>query len=123
MALLAPVLIAVVLFYWFAFCLTIWAWLQAIIRLCECKFIRATIWFNLGIFLLFWWTDKPHDWDDMMPGVVFFTGLGALGTFVRWHRKRKAMQAMPTMPVWTPPTEAVGNIAPIIEVQYKRLPN
>jgi hypothetical protein len=53
--------------------------------------------------MLFWWYDLPHDWDTMMPGVVFFTGLGALATFVRWHRKHKAMQAMPTMPTRTPP--------------------
>jgi len=50
-----------------------------------------------------WWTDKPHDWDTMMPGVVFFTGLGALGTFVRWRKKQQAMQAIPTMPAWIPP--------------------
>ena len=53
--------------------------------------------------MLFWWFDKPHDWDTMMPGLVFFTGLGALGTFVRYHRKRQAMQTIPTMPTWTPP--------------------
>ena len=57
---------------------------------------RATV-------LVPWWTDKPHDWDTMMPGVVFFTGLGALGTFVRWRKKQQAMQAIPAMPVWTPP--------------------
>jgi hypothetical protein len=39
----------------------------------------------------------------MMPGVVFFTGLGALGTFVRWRKKQQAMQAIPTMPAWIPP--------------------
>ena len=72
--------------------------------------------------MLFWWYDKPHDWDTMLPGVVFFTGLGALGTFVRW-RKKQAMQTMPTIPAWTPPFEATGNIAPVIEVEYKRLPN
>ena len=80
---------------------------------------RATV-------LVPWWTDKPHDWDTMMPGVVFFTGLGALGTFVRW-RKKQAMSAVPEwtppVPEWTPPAEATGNIAPIIEVEYKRLPN
>ena len=72
---------------------------------------------------MFWWTDKPHDWDTMMPGLVFFTGLAALATFVRWLKKQQAMQAVPTMPVWTMPPEATGNIAPIIEVEYRRLPN
>jgi hypothetical protein len=73
--------------------------------------------------MLFWWYDKPHDWDTMMPGVVFFIGLGALGTFVRWRKKQQEMQAMPTIPTWTMPPEATGNIAPVIEVEYKRLPN
>ena len=123
MALIAPVPIAVVLFYWFAFCLAVAAWLKALGHLLGRNFIRSALWLNLGIFLLFWWTDKPHDWDAMMPGVVFLTGLGALGTFVRWHSKSKAMQAMPTMPVWAMPVEASGNIGPTIEVEYKRLPN
>jgi hypothetical protein len=123
MGLIAALLIPIMLFFWFAFSFTLWAWFKAIVHLCKLQFIRGALWFNAGVFMLFWWFDKPHDWDTMMPGIVFFTCLGALGTFVRWHRKRKAMQAMPTMPVWTPPAEAVGNIAPIIEVEYKRLPN
>ena len=112
-------LMLVVLFYWFAFCLTIWAWFKALIHLLGGNFIRSALWFNVGVFMLFWWYDKPHDWDTMMPGVVFFTGLGALATFVRWRKK----QAMSAVPEWTPPIEATGNIAPIIEVDYKRLPN
>jgi hypothetical protein len=31
------------------------------------------------------------------------------------------MLAIPTMPTWTPPFEATGNIAPIIVVEYRRL--
>ena len=116
-------LMAVVLFYWLAFCLTIAAWLKAIGHLFGGNFIRSALWFNVGVFMLFWWFDKPHDWDTMMPGVIFFTGLGALGTFVRWRKKQQAMQAIPTMPVWTPPAEATGNITPIIEVEYRRLPD
>src|SRR5262249_31839797 len=83
------------------------------------NFVRSAVWLNVGIFMLFWWTDKPHDWDTMMPGIVFFTGLGALGTFVRWRKKQQAMQAIPTMPAWPTPADAAGNIAPIIEVEYK----
>src|SRR5215813_4155495 len=63
MLLISPVLIAVVLFYWFAFCFTLWAWFRAIVCLCECKFIRASLWFNAGVFILFWWFDKPHGWN------------------------------------------------------------
>ena len=113
----------VVAFYWFAFCFSLWAWFKTITCLCERKFIRSAIWFNVGVFMLFWWSDKPHDWDTMMPGVIFFTGLGVLATFVRWRKKQQAMQAMPMMPVWTPPAEAPGSIAPIIEVEYRRLPD
>ena len=116
----AIVLMAVVLFYWLAFCLTIWAWFKALIHLLGGNFIRSALWFNVGVFMLFWWYDKPHDWDTMMPGVVFFTGLGVLATFVRWRKKQQAMQPVPK---WTPPAEATGNIGPVIEVEYRRLPN
>src|SRR5262249_47968555 len=99
----AIVLGGVLLFFWGAFVLTVVAWLKMLAHLLMGNFIRSALWLNLGIFLLFWWTDKPHDWDTMMPGIVFFTGLGALGTFARYHIKRKAMLAIPTMPTWTPP--------------------
>ena len=76
--------------------------------------------------MLLWWNDndtRTLDWDHFLPGACFLVGLGALGTFVRWRKKQQEMQAIPTMPVWTPPADAPGNIAPIIEVEYKRLPN
>ena len=59
-----------------AFCLAVAAWLEALGHLLGGNFIRSALWLNLGIFLLFWWTDKPHDWDTMMPGVVFLHRLG-----------------------------------------------
>lgn len=123
MVLIAPVLMGIVLFYWRAFSFTVAAWLKTIVHLLGGNFIRASLWFNAGVWMRFWWFDKPHDWDTMIPGVVFFTSLGVLATFVRWRKKQQAMQATPTMPVWTPPFEATGNIAPIIEVEYKRLPS
>ena len=89
-------LVLVVLFYWLAFCLTVAAWLKAIVHLLGGHFIRAALWLNVGVFMLFWWFDKPHDWDTMMPGIVFFTGLGALGTFVRFYRRhQRAVEAVP----------------------------
>jgi len=92
----AIVLMAVALFYWLAFCLTVAAWLKALIHLLGGNFIRCALWLNVGIFLLFWWYGKPHDWDTMMPGVVFFTGLGALGTFARFYRRQqRAVEAVP----------------------------
>jgi hypothetical protein len=120
MGLIAPVLMAIVAFYWVAGCFTIIAWLKAISHLCLGNFIRSALWLNLGIFLLFWWTDRPHDWDTMMPGVVFFTGAGVAGTVGRYFMKRQAKLAVPAS---TPPFEATGNIAPIIEVEYRRLPD
>jgi hypothetical protein len=106
----------IVLFYWLAFCLTIIAWLKAISHLCLGNFIRAALWFNVGVFMLFWWYDKPHDWDTMMPGVVFFTGLGALATFVRWRKKLQS-QTMPTLPTWPTPS---GNVVPFIKLKVER---
>ena len=38
-------LMLVVLFYWFAFCLTIWAWFKALIHLLGGNFIRSALWF------------------------------------------------------------------------------
>ena len=124
--LLAIVLSAIVLFYLFAFYISVVAWLNALGHLFRGNFIRCALWLDVGIWMLFWWNDsdtRTLDWDHFLPGACFFIGLGALATFARYCSKRKAMQAVPTMPVWTPPFEATGNIAPIIEVEYKRLPN
>jgi hypothetical protein len=76
--------------------------------------------------MLWWWFDMPHGWNEFVGFTAFCAGAGALGTLLRFlvrYRKRQAMQAVPTMPAWTPPFEATGNIAPVIEVEYKRLPN
>src|SRR5262249_28163030 len=118
----------VVLFYWLAFCLTVAAWLKAIIHLLGGNFIRAAIWLSIGCGMMFWWQGSdvipdPWDFDAWLRGSAVIAGIGAFATFLRWRSKRKAMQTIPTMPAWPTPTEAVGNIAPIIEVKYKRLPN
>ena len=119
-------LMIVVAFYWGALCLTIAAWLKTIIHLCGGNFTRAAAWFCLGCGMLFWWQGSdvipdPWDFDKWLRGSAVVVGIGALATFVRWRKKQQAMQTIPTMPVWTPPFEANGNIAPIIEVEYKRL--
>jgi hypothetical protein len=118
MLLIAPVLMAIVLFYWLGFCFTVAAWLKAIVHLLGGNFIRGAIWFNVGTALLLWWFDKWEGWDSFMPGACFFVGLGALGTFARYCSKRKAMLAVPAS---TPPFDAPGNIAPIIVLEYRRL--
>ncbi len=108
-----PVAIVLMLvgFYWFAFCGTIWFWMNALFSLCRLHFIRAAIWFVCGCWMMLWWYDKPGrelTWDD--NGYLFFAafwiGLGALGTFVRWRKKQQAMQTIPTMPTWTTPADA-----------------
>jgi hypothetical protein len=58
--------------------------------------------------MLFWWQGSdvipdPWDFDKWLKGSAWVVGLGALGTFVRWRKKQQAMQAIPAMPVWTPP--------------------
>jgi hypothetical protein len=121
---LAIFLMLVVAFYWFAFMGTIWFCFNGIMALWAGHFIRASIWFSIGVGMLLWWqgTDvipDPWDFDKWLRGSTVIVGIGALGTFVRW-RKQQAMQAVPA---WTAPAEATGNIAPIIEVEYKRLPN
>jgi len=105
MGLIAAFLIPIVLFFWFAFCLTIVAWLKVLAHLCPGNFIRAALWFNVGTAMVLWWTDKWESWDHFWPGAAFFVGLGALGTGLRYYLKwkRKRMLAMPTIPAWTPP--------------------
>jgi hypothetical protein len=101
MGLIAPVLMGIVLFHWLAFCFTVSAWLRTIINLCECKFIRASIWFVTGTWMLFWWFDKPRGWDDFMPGACFFVGIGALATLVRYLRRTLKPTAQPLLQPWS----------------------
>jgi hypothetical protein len=113
--LIAAVLIPIVLFFWFAACFTLWACLQTIFCLCQLQFVRATIWFSLGSGMLFWWTGTDDiDFDTWAHGSAVIVGIGALGTFARYHRKRKAMLAMPTMPTWTPPKTPANDNQPVM---------
>ena len=130
--LLEIVLGGILVFYWFAIMATVWCCGNAVFALLKGHFIRATIWACLGYGMLAWWQGSeviPHPWDfdAWLRSSATIVGIVAvfvlLAKFGRWRKKQQAMQAMPTMPVWTPPTEATGNIGPIIEVPYKRLPN
>jgi len=119
-------LMLVVAFYWGAFYLTVAAWLNAVGHLIRGNFIRASIWFSIGCGMLFWWQGSdvipdPWDFDKWLKGSAWVVGVGALATFVRWRRKQ-ATHADSVL-TWTAPAEATGNIAPIIEVEYKRLPD
>jgi hypothetical protein len=117
---IAIVLMAVVGFYWFSFMCTIWRWLQVIFCLCKLQFVRGTIWFSIGSGMLFWWFDKDIDFDTWLRGSAVIVGMGALGTFARYCSKRKAMQAIPTMPTWTPPkTPANDNQLPMFSLHAK----
>ena len=98
----------VVGFYWFAFMGTIWFCFNGLMALWAGHFIRASIWASLGVGMLFWWQGTeviPHPWDveAWLRGSAVIVGIGALATFVRWRKKQQAMQAVPTMPTWTPP--------------------
>src|SRR5262249_26223765 len=115
----AILLMAVTLFYWFSFCITVIAWLKALAHLCFGNFVRATIWFSVGCGMLFWWMGTDIDFDTWLRGSAVIVGIGALGTFAGYHRKRKAMLAMPTMPMWTMPVEVSGNIVPFVKVTTK----
>ena len=118
--LVAIVLGAVLLFYWFSFMFTIWCWLQVIFCLCQLQFVRATIWFSLGSGMLFWWMGSDIDFDTWLRGSAVIVGMGALGTFARYHRKRQAMLAIPTMPTWTTPkTPANDNQLPMFSLHAK----
>jgi hypothetical protein len=73
--------------------------------------------------MLFWWFNEDIDFDTWLRGSAVIVGVGVISTFVRWRKKQQAMQAVSAMPVWTMPPEATGNMAPVIEVDFKRLPN
>src|SRR5262245_36090140 len=94
-------LMLVVLFYWLAFCLTVAAWLKALIHLLGGNFIRAAIWLSIGCGMLFWWQGTeviPHPWDfdKWLRGSAVIVGIGALATFVRfYYRHRRAVEAVP----------------------------
>src|SRR5262249_52805706 len=96
----AIVLMAVVLFYWLTFCLTVAAWLKAIIHLLGGHFTRAAIWFSIGCGMLFWWQGSdvipdPWDFDKWLRGSAVIVGIGALGTFVRFYRRhQRAVEAV-----------------------------
>src|SRR5262249_6978085 len=106
--LIAIVLIAIIWFYLGAIYLTVVAWLNAVGHLLQGHFTRAAAWFCVGVGMLLWWNGTetiPHPWDfdAWLKASAWVVGLGALATFLRWRKKQQAMQAIATMPVWTPP--------------------
>src|SRR6516164_2277027 len=59
-------LMLVVAFYWGAFYISVVAWLNAIGHLFRGNFIRASIWFSIGVGMLLWWQGSdiiPDPWD------------------------------------------------------------
>jgi hypothetical protein len=126
--LIAIVLIAIIWFYLGAIYLTVVAWLNAVGHLLQGHFTRAAAWFCVGVGMLLWWNGTetiPHPWDfhEWLKGSAWVVGFGALLTFIRFCHRQRRMQTTSTLPAWTTPPEATGNIAPVIEVEYKRLPN
>ena len=45
----AVFLMIVVAFYWIMFCVTIAAWLKALVHLLKGNFIRCALWLNVGV--------------------------------------------------------------------------
>jgi hypothetical protein len=112
-------LMIVVGFYWLAACATVWFWMNALFSLCRLHFVRASIWLSLGSAMFIWW-DGRHSMDEFMSVYAVFIGIGVLATFVRWRKKQQAMQAIPTMPTWTPPkTPANDNQPPMFSLHAK----
>ena len=91
----AVFLMIVVAFYWIMFCVTIAAWLKALVHLLKGNFIRCALWLNVGGWMLFWWYDRPRSWDDFMPTAAFLVGVGVLAAFMRYRRQQqRAVQAV-----------------------------
>jgi hypothetical protein len=120
----AILLMLVVGFYWFAFYISVIAWLNALGHLFRGNFTRSAIWLSIGCGMLFWWNGSdvipdPWDFDKWLRSSAVIVGVGALAAFVKW-RKKLAMQATPTMltiPTWPTPS---GNVVPFIKVKVER---
>jgi hypothetical protein len=113
MGLIAPVLIGIVLFYWFALCFTVYAWPSAILCLCKNQYIRASLWFSAGLHMIVWW-DGRYSWDEFLSLYITLVGAGAIASAWR-HSKRMSRTAAP---VWTPPSPPpdATNVVPFVRL-------
>ena len=98
---LAIFLMLVVAFYWGALYISAVAWLNAIGHLFRGNFIRATLWFSIGIGMLLWWQGTeviPHPWDvdAWLRASAWIVGFGALLTFIRFCHRHRYQQAAQT---------------------------
>src|SRR5262249_34808425 len=65
------------------------------------NFIRASIWFSIGVGMLLWWNGSdlipdPWDFDKWLRGSAVIVGIAALGTFVRFYiRHQRAVEVVP----------------------------
>lgn len=116
MAPVAVLLIGIVLFYWFAFMGTIWAWLCTVIDLFQGKFIRAAIWFSLGTGGLWWWMGtKNVTFDEWKQFTLTFIGIGVLATFLRFIHRTTKSPVKPLTQSWTQIPALDGNVIPFIK--------
>jgi hypothetical protein len=115
--LIAILLSAIVLFYLFAFYLSVVAWLNAIGHLVRGNFARAAAWSCIGGGMILWWQGEeiiPHPWDfdEWLKTSAVIVGIGALASFVRFYRRhQRAAQAVPPFePAPSEPAPMVLNI-------------
>jgi hypothetical protein len=102
------VIMGIVLFYWFAFMGTIWAWVCTIINLCQLKFIRASLWFCTGTAMLVWWDGRYH-WKEFLPVYIAIVGAGVIAAGWRHSNSRRSFT-----PAGTTPPET-SNVVPFIK--------
>jgi len=125
MGLIAAFLIPIVLFFWFAFCLTVIAWLKAIAHLLLGNFIRAALWFSIGCGMLFWWMGTDVNFDTWLNGSYVIVGMGVTATLLRYlNRIIPPRRPKPFKP-WSPrrfgsKTPANDNQLPMFSLHVKR---
>jgi|SRR5262245_2545918 len=107
MGILAVFLIGVVLFYWFAFWGTVWAWFCAIVDLCHGRIIRAAIWFCIGAGMLLWWFGKETTFDQWWYGSLTVVGAAVVIAFVNLLQRREKAVKPTTEPLPEPGTGPV----------------
>jgi hypothetical protein len=108
MLLVAIVLIGVVLFYWFAFMLTLYTVPSAILCLTKNQYIRASLWICAFIAMLVWW-EGTMSWDRPMPLYYVIVSIGVIAT--AWRYLKRFRQT--AVPEWTPSPDTT-NVIPFV---------
>jgi hypothetical protein len=111
---LAVAIWAAFMFFWVAFCLTIYAWGMCLGSLLGGKFIRASIYFSIGSGLIFWWMPtEDMDFYTWLQGSVTIVGL--VTAVVLWRKYRQRKLILESIPNFGTIPAITGNVVPFVK--------